>query len=184
MGLEQVVQDIHRETEARVKQILDLAHQEAADVLAEARQKAADYEASRLAQADRDGAQQATQVQSNAEFEARKHVLAAEAELRDELRQKVLEGFAALPAKTRQKHATALLKQAKETISSGRVWGAKKDLTALGKQKSFEVAGETDIAGGIIVESEDGRIRLDLSYETLLDGMWRDVLRQEAGLFA
>ena len=39
------------------------------------------------------------------------------------------------------------------------------------------------ISGGIVVESEDGRTRLDLSYDTLLDGMWRDVLKAEAELF-
>ncbi len=62
-------------------------------------------------------------------------------------------------------------------------WGAAQDTTALKAQKTYKHAGSHAIAGGIIVESEDGRTRLDLTYETLLDGMWRDVLKSEAALF-
>ena len=77
----------------------------------------------------------------------------------------------------------ALVKTAAEVIPAGSVWSADKDASALKAAKPYKHAGSLPIAGGIVVESEDGRTRLDLSYETLLDGIWRDVLKAEAELF-
>ena len=115
--------------------------------------------------------------------EARARAAAYEAELRDALREHVLAHFAKLDAKARATHVTALIATAKGVIPSGKVWGAEKDGPALKNQTAYKHAGHQPVAGGVIVESEDGRTRLDLTYETLLDGMWRDVLKAESALF-
>jgi vacuolar-type H+-ATPase subunit E/Vma4 len=86
--------------------------------------------------------------------------------------------------KAREAHIKALVAQAQKVIPAGKVWGSAQDTTALHTQKAYTHAGQVPIAGGIVVESEDGMNRLDLSYETLLDEAWRDILKAEARLFA
>ncbi len=183
MGLDQVVQEVRDGAERQAKEILDAARAEADAILAKARDAAAAYEAGRMAQATRDAEQLQRQYLSNAKFEARKLVLSTENELRNELRTTLIEGLAGLGAAPRKKHLKALLARAAETVPSGKVWGNAKDAKEL-KASDYTYAGDVEIAGGLIVESDDGTVRLDLSYETLLDGLWRDVLKAESELFA
>lgn len=183
MGLEQVIGDVRRDGEQRAERIIDEAEVEAKRILDDAREQAREYEEKRLAQAGRDADQVRAQVRSHGRFEARKVVLGAEAELRDELRQAILDGFSALDAKVREGHIKKLLATAKKTIPSGTVTGAKQDESVLKAQDTYDHGGTADILGGIIVESEDGRNRLDMSYESLIADRWRDILTQESELF-
>lgn len=183
MGVDQVIGEVRRDGEARAQGILKAARQEADAIVSAARAQAAKEEKQRLEQAARDGEQAHAQAMSRAESEARRAVLTAEAALRQQLRDQVMAHFASLPAKSREAHLKALLKTAQAVIPAGSVWGADKDAAALKAAKPYKHAGDLPIAGGIVVEAEDGRTRLDLSYETLLDGMWRDVLKTQADLF-
>ncbi len=182
MGLEQVVQEVRTGAEQKAKDILAEAQAEADRIMQDAQGKADAYKAQRLAQAERDVEQIKKQAISHAQFEARKAVLSTENELRDELRARIIDGLAGLDDKTRAGHVKTLLATAESIIPTGQAWGAAQDEKALSGGK-YAFAGATDIAGGLIVESEDGRERLDLSYETLLGDVWRDVLAAEAGLF-
>lgn len=184
MGLEQVIGEVRRDGDARAQAILDGARREAKQILDQARDAARAYEASRLAAAAKDAAALAAQVASRAESEARKAVLAAESGLRAELRAALLKALAELPVKQREAHLKALVAQAQTVIPAGKAWGASQDTTFLHAQKAYRHAGPAPIAGGLVVESEDGMTRLDLSYETLLDEAWRDILKAEARLFA
>jgi vacuolar-type H+-ATPase subunit E/Vma4 len=184
MGLEQVIGEVRRDGDARAQAILESARQEAKRILDQARQQAQAYEAQRMAAAAKDAAALSAQVASRAESEARKAVLAAESELRTELRAALLKALAGLPAKQREAHLKALIAQAQKVIPAGKVWGNAQDTTPLHSQKAYTHAGQAPVAGGIVVESEDGMNRLDLSYETLLDEAWRDILKAEARLFA
>ncbi len=183
MALADVIGEVRSDGERRAQALLDAAQAEADAALKAAQEQVAEYSARRKAQAERDAAQAKAQILSGAEFEARKLVLSAESTLREELRAKLIEDFAGLPKKTREAHIKKLLAQAKQTLGKGTAWCAKSDLSVLQAQKTFAVGGETDIAGGIVVESADGTQRLDLSYETLLADMWRDILRSETALF-
>jgi vacuolar-type H+-ATPase subunit E/Vma4 len=184
MGLEQVIGEVRRDGDARAQATLDNARREAKLILDQARQQATAYEQQRMEAAAKDAAAVAAQVASRAESEARKVLLASESELRAELRAALLKALAELPAKAREGHLKALVAQAQKVIPAGKVWGAAQDTTFLHTQKAYKHAGPTPIAGGIVVESEDGMNRLDLSYETLLDEAWRDILKAESRLFA
>ncbi|MEA3189485.1 MAG: V/A-type H+/Na+-transporting ATPase subunit [Thermoplasmata archaeon] len=183
MGLDQVIGEVRRDGEARAQHILAEARKEAAAILDAARAQAKQHEAARLAAADKEAAAVSAQAASRAESESRKAVLGAEATLRAELKRTILQGLADLPAKTREAHLKKLLARAHAIVPKGTVWGAAQDTAALHAQKTYKHGGSHAIAGGIIVESEAGDARLDLSYETLLDESWRDVLKAEAGLF-
>ncbi|MFA5944086.1 MAG: V-type ATP synthase subunit E family protein [Candidatus Thermoplasmatota archaeon] len=183
MGVDQVIGEVRRDGEGRAQGILKAARSEADSILSAAKAQAKAHEVARLDAAGREAEQVKAQAMSRAESEARKAVLTAEAELRDALRANVMQHFANLPAKAREAHIKALVKTAVAVIPAGSVWGAEADAAALKGAKPYKHAGSLPIAGGLVVESVDGRTRLDLSYETLLDGMWRDVLKAESGLF-
>lgn len=183
MGLETVINEVEQGGERDAQTILDEAKTEAGEILATANAEAAEYERTRSAAADRDAAQIEAQGNSHAEFEARKLVLETEAELRKELRAKVLSGFAGFSGPLRESHLRKLVDQAKQVIPKGKVWGASADKKFLSDVDGYTFSGETDIAGGLIVEDTKGKVRVDLSYDTLLDGLWRDILRSEADLF-
>lgn len=183
MGLTEVIAEVRRDGETKASAIVADARREAAGILDAAKAQAKAYESARLEAASRESTQIASQSASRGESEARKAILATEAGLREQLRAKLLAGFADLPAKTREKHLAALLKQAQGIIPKGHVWGSAQDTAYLAANKAYKHAGSEPIAGGIIVESEDGLNRIDLTYETLLDDAWRDILKAEAGLF-
>ncbi len=184
MALEQVIGDVRRDGDRRAQKLLDDAKTDADSIIAAAKDKAKAYEQQRMAAAEKDVAQLQAQILSSAEFEARKTVLTAESELRGELRQAILDGFANLDDATRKKHFDALLQRAQAIIAKGTVHAAKADAKLVDGQNVYSKGDPVDIIGGIIVESASGENRLDLSYETLLDGLWRDILKQEAELFA
>jgi V/A-type H+-transporting ATPase subunit E len=183
MGVDQVIGEVRRDGEARAQATLAAARKESEAIVAAAKAQAKAHEKTRLEAAARESEQVKAQAMSRAESEARKAVLTAEAELREQLRAQVMAHFAALPAKARESHLKALAKTASAVIPAGSVWGAEGDAAALKAAKPYKHAGSLPIAGGLVVESEDGRTRLDLSYETLLDGLWRDVLKSESALF-
>jgi vacuolar-type H+-ATPase subunit E/Vma4 len=183
MGLDQVITEVRRDGDAKAQAILANARREADAIVAAAKAQAQAHEKARLDAAAREAEQVRAQALSRAESEARKAVLGAESDLRAQLRKQVLDHFANLPAKAREAHLKALLKTASAVIPAGSVWGAEKDAAALKAQKQYKHAGSLPGAGGLVVESEDGKTRLDLTYETLLDGQWRDVLKAEAALF-
>lgn len=183
MGLETVIGEVRHDGETRAQAILAEAEREAQAIITAAKEQAQAMEKARLQAASRDAEQLAAQAKSRAESEARKAVLAMESELRAELQKRVLKSFADIPAKTRQAHIQRLLATAQKIIPAGKVWGAASDSAFLAAAKPYQHAGDLPIVGGIVVESEDGTTRVDLSYETLLDGMWRDVLASEAALF-
>lgn len=183
MGLDQVIGEVRRDGETKAQATIKAARSEADGILAAARAQAQAYEKARMDAAARDATALKAQAASRAESEARKAVLSAEAELRNDLRARAIAHFGELNPSQRGSHLKSLLATAQTVIPAGSVWGSPTDAPALKAQKQYTHAGNLPIAGGIIVESEDGKTRLDLSYETLLDGMWRDVLKAEAALF-
>ena len=183
MGLDEVIGEVRRDGDARAQAVLAAARKESQGILDAARAQAKSLEATRLAQAERDAAAITAQAASRAESQSRKLTLSEEATLRSELKAAAVKGLAELPAKTREKHLKTLLAKAHGIIPKGTVWGASQDTAVLHAQKTYKHAGSLAIAGGIVVESEDGTNRLDLSYETLLDEAWRDVLKAESKLF-
>ncbi|MCA1819668.1 MAG: V-type ATP synthase subunit E family protein [Thermoplasmatota archaeon] len=183
MSLEAVIGEVRRDGDARAQAVVAAARKEAQAILDAARQQAKAVESARMAAAEKESRALASQAASRAESGSRKSILAAEAELRAELKATSLAGLGELPAKTREKHLKSLLAKAHGIIPEGHVWGASQDTAFLAANKTYKHAGSLPVAGGIVVESEDGMNRLDLTYETLLDESWRDVLKAEAGLF-
>lgn len=45
-----------------------------------------------------------------------------------------------------------------------------------------EVRDELDCIGGFVIESEDGSRRIDLTYDTFLEDLWEDTVKEVANV--
>lgn len=114
-----------------------------------------------------------TRVMAETNSGLKKQRLQLEKELIQEVFDDALIKLGKLNVKTRTKHVTKLVESNKEY---GVVLCAKKDETSLKGYKPNNV----DIAGGVILEDSIGEVRLDLSYETLLNDIKKNSLSEVA----
>ncbi len=157
---------IVKDAEERAKQIIEEAKRRKEEEIAEARKRVLEevgYEA-RI---------------SEAKIRARHIVAKAKNEVLEELRKRVLEELSTLPVTMRRESLRKLLQ---EVLASGAVQGSvriyvsKRDVREvenvvreLGVESRVIEIVPTDIVGGVIVESGDGLVRIDNSYEARLD---------------
>lgn len=158
-------------------------NREAEAILAEARRKCEDILAeakARSEQARHDARERALdeatrlehQEVSGAELEARKMLLTAQKDVLDAVVGSAIKKLGSLPAEAERQILARLLARAGKVIPRGRVYARPEHASQI-TSAGYEHAGSDRIsAGGIIVESEDGRIRLDLRYESLVQEAW------------
>ena len=74
-----------------------------------------------------------------------------------------------------------LIAKAGQVIDGGFIYSNAQDSEVV-KQKGtrYQYAGTVNCAGGIIVESQDRSIRLNLTYESLFEDVWQDSLPEMA----
>jgi len=183
MGLETVVDDIKQETRARADEIVEEAEEDADETLSDARE-----EADRLVEQAREEAESEAQdlrdqEVSSAKLEARKMRSREERDLLADLRSDVRNELAALED-GREDLTRSLLEAGVEELGDdeGSVYAAEgdEDLVEeiLDGFDGFGYGGTTDAIGGVVVESADGEVRVDNSFDSVLEQVWNDSLRE------
>lgn len=176
MALENVVDSIRAQARKEADEALAQARRRAADVALRA-----DAEAHALRERkarelrDAGGLLRKREIAA-AELEARRMRLSAERALLLELRKGVETRLASLPPETRARHLRALSQRA----PVGRLLVGARDrelASRLGRD-----LGTVEALGGVVVEAADGSSREDLRYETILDDVWQEHLREIAGI--
>jgi len=156
--------------------------EEAERILAEAKKKCdedirkAKEDAERLVKASAekgaiDAARLENQELSSAELDAKKMRLVAQKEVLDSVLRAALKRLGDLPPEKRRAILGRLLIEARGTLPKGRAYARPEDLTQV-SSAGYSNAGPLASSGGVIIESEDGRVRLDLRYETVLHYVW------------
>jgi len=183
MGLETVVDDIKDEARTRAEEIKEEAEKEADGTLEEARE-----EAEKIKQEEREAAEKRAeelreQEISSAKLEARKMRSRERRDLLAELRTDVSESLAELEER-REDMTRNLLEGAVEELGkdSGVVYAAERDKELLndiiGDYDGFEYGGTTEILGGVVVEASDGDVRVNNSFDSVLETVWNDSLKE------
>ncbi len=183
MGLDTVVNDIKDEARARAEEIVEGAEAEKEEMLEEAREKAEELkqEARRDAESEADALRE--QEVSSAKLEARKMKSRKERDLLADLRADVRDELAALD-EDREGLTATLLEDGIEELgeTEGVVYVAEGDEEMveelLEDVDGFEVGGTTDVLGGVVVEAADGKVRVDNSFDSVLERVWNDSLRE------
>ncbi len=192
MGLETVVTDIQEkgqreaeairaETRREVEAILKAAQERVEEIKIGAEKEVSDQIGRMMAQED-----------SAANLIVKRQLLNAQKEVLDEVYRKTLEALSALPNDFHREAIARLLGKAVKEIRTGvvhcsaRDTGILKELLGAGREYAgLRAGGAIPIEGGIVVESEDGAMKLDLSYRTFLDRVWEKGLKEASDvLFA
>jgi V/A-type H+-transporting ATPase subunit E len=172
MGLDEVVADIEAAAAADAAAILKEAAQERDKLLAEAREKARSLTEERLAEAQRQLDRTRVREIAGAELEVKRARLSMERDLLAAAAEGAARKVSALP---RDQDEALLLAILRKAASPGfRIFGAPKNEAFLRTRLEYSFAGDIDCLGGVLLESPDGSVRMDFTYEAIL----RDVVER------
>jgi V/A-type H+-transporting ATPase subunit E len=183
MSLDTVAEDIREEARARAEEIRAEAEDRADDVVADAEAEAETIRSERSAEVEREVEQEREQSLSSAKLEAKQSRLEARRDLLEEVREDVEAAVAGLEGDERETLTRELLDDAADEFDGGsvRVSGRADDQelleSILADYDGFEYAGEYDCLGGVVVESDASRIRVNNTFDSVLDDVWEDNLR-------
>jgi V/A-type H+-transporting ATPase subunit E len=184
MSLETVVEDIREEARARAEEIRDQARQRADEIVEEAEEEAEQIRDQREREAEATIDQEREQTLSSAKLEAKQKRLEARRDALSSVREAVEERIAGLEGDRREELTRALLDAAavefedSETVLvHGRADDQELLEDVLADYDGYEWAGEYDCLGGVVVESDTSRVRVNNTFDSILEDVWEDDLK-------
>lgn len=189
MGLDAVLEEIRQKGQQEVNRIRSESQQETKAILTAAQERAGKIKQAASEDADRQAANIMGQMSSAANLLVKREQLNAQKELLDQVYQNALKASAGMPESSHRQAITTLLAEAKKQVPGGIVHVNQRDRKILEQVisgnpefKGFSAGNDVDIEGGVIVESMDGTLQLDLSYRTFLDMIWESGLKDASDL--
>lgn len=182
MSLETVVEDIRAEADARAEEILSDARETADQLREEAEAEAAEIREEAEAEAEAEIEQLREQRLSSGALEAKQERLEARRDVLDTVRTEVEAAIESLPAEKRRELTRELLEDAVAAFDAADVYARPEDAelvkALLENHENVEYAGETECLGGVVLEGRDGRMRVDNTFDSVLDVVWEENLKQ------
>lgn len=185
MSLETVAEDIRDEARARAEDIRKDAEERADSIIAEAETDADDIVEQAKVEAEREVEQEREQKLSSAKLEAKQERLEARRAALQDVRETVEERVAGLEGDEREALTRELLDAASteyEDAESVQVYARSDDQALvediLSDYDGYEYAGEYDCLGGVVVESETSRVRVNNTFDSVLDDVWETELKE------
>ena len=184
MSLDTVVDDIRDDAHARAEEIREEAEARAAEIVEEAEADAEQIVDDREAAVERQIEQERDQALSSAKLEAKQSRLEARRDVLEDVRDQTEQAVADLGGDLRRELTRALLADAAEEFGDEDllVYGRPDDQTLLEEivadHDNWSYAGEHDCLGGVVVESDAYRVRVDNTFDSVLDDVWEDELRE------
>ncbi|WP_435180654.1 V-type ATP synthase subunit E [Halorussus sp. AFM4] len=184
MSLDTVVEDIRNEARERAQEIRSEGDERAEEILSEAEADAEEILAEQEQETEQAIAQEREQKLSSAKLEAKQKRLEARRDVLQDVRETVEQRIAGLEGDRREELTRALLDAASEEFDDGdtvRVYGRADDdelLTdVVADYDNYEYAGEYDCLGGVVVESQQSRLRVNNTFDSVLEEVWEDNLQ-------
>jgi V/A-type H+-transporting ATPase subunit E len=182
--LDTVVEDIRNEARERAKEIRSEGDARADEIISEAESDADEIIAEQERETEQTIAQEREQKLSSAKLEAKQKRLEARRDVLQDVRSSVEDRLAGLEGDDREELTRKLLDAASEEFEDGdtvRVYGKPEDdelLTdVVSDYKNYEYAGEYDCLGGVVVESDQSRLRVNNTFDSVLETVWEDNLQ-------
>jgi V/A-type H+-transporting ATPase subunit E len=183
MSLETVVEDIREDAREEAAAIRNEGEARAEEIISEAEADAEQIHEEAEREAERQIEREREQAVSSAKLEAKQERLEARRDALQEVRAAVEDRVASMEGERREALTRALLANAAEEFegadASVYCTAADADLVdeLVGEFDGFDRAGEVDCLGGVIVESESSRVRVDNTFDSVLDEVWEDSLK-------
>lgn len=175
MALDAVVESVLATSKDKVAQVNAEADQEVARVLNEARERAAEIKSRKQTEVGHAVEAVERREISSANLEVKRSELNVHKDLLEQARLKLLEKIQNLPKKENE----AMLKKLLEpyNLKDMKVYSNKRD-EAFVSSLAPNYGGNLDIMGGVVVESKDGALRYDLTYETLAREVFNNRMKE------
>jgi len=184
MGLEVVVDEIKAKGDREAAGIKAKAEAQAKEIVNEANLRANEIRLAVEKDADIQSERIMIREVASANLVVKRDFLNAQKELLDKVYADAAEEIANLPADVHARAVRELLKEAAKQIKAGVVFtnardehAAKEALSGLKTLSGFTFGGITDIKGGVVVQSTDGQLTLDFSYQTFMGEVWESSLK-------
>ncbi|MFB6146634.1 MAG: V-type ATP synthase subunit E [Halobacteriaceae archaeon] len=183
MSLDTVVEDIREEARERREEILEDARDRRDEVIEEAEADAEEIVEEAEAEVEAEIEDEREQAVSSAKLEAKQQRLEARRDALDRTRERVEDELAELDGTRRRELTAALLDATADAFDEGHVevYGRPDDRELvedlLSEYDDMSWAGEQDCLGGVTAESDASRIRVDNTFDSILDDVWEDELR-------
>ncbi|MFC4249190.1 V-type ATP synthase subunit E [Natribaculum luteum] len=185
MSLDTVVEDIRDEAHARAENIRAEGEERAEEIESAAEDDAQEILETAEQEAEREIEQLREQRLSSAKLEAKQKRLEARRDVLGDVREQVETELTSLEGDTREELTRALLEAASVEFDEDddvSVYGRAEDADLLESiaddYDGYEYAGEHDCLGGVVVESEQSRVRVNNTFDSVLEDVWEDNLRE------
>ena len=166
MGLDKVVEEVLSSGKQRRKEILDTAEAEVDKVIAAANAEVAQYNEQREKENRTHMERMRVQDLQTAELEVRRFELAMRRDLLERVQEGARERLRELDRPRNEAMLKALLTG--RDVANAKVYSAAKDELMVRSLTRIPYGGHIDCLGGVVIESADGTIREDLTYDALL----------------
>ncbi|MFC7323747.1 V-type ATP synthase subunit E [Halorubrum rutilum] len=183
MSLDTVVEDVRDEARARAEEIREAAESEADEIVAEAEADAERIREERLAEVDRQIDQEREQALSSAKLEAKQERLGARRDVLEDVRDDVEAAIADLDDDRRRELTETLLDATLAEFDDDEdvaVYTRAEDVELLEElvaDRNAQVDGEIDCLGGVVAESDTSRVRVNNTFDSVLESVWDDELK-------
>ena len=185
MSLEHVVDDIKAEARARAEEIHAETEEEVEAIIAEAEADAEAIKDERATEVEQRIDQEREQALSSAKLEAKQQRLEARRDVLADVREAAEDALAGLDGEKRKSLTRSLLEDAAAEFDDDAavaVYGRSEDQALieelLGAYDGFDFAGERECLGGVVLESESARIRVNNTFDSVLDTVWDENLKE------
>jgi len=165
MGLEAVKEEIISNAKIEADTLIAEARKEAGKITKEAEKKIEEMKEKSNEEIKKKIDTIKKQELASAELENKKMLLEAKKQLIESVFIEVQKKLVALNEKKREEYIKKLLEKIKNDIEAANVYCSKKDLKLL---KDFK-AEAIEIIGGLMAENKDRTIRVDYSFDTILE---------------
>ncbi|HLC99321.1 MAG TPA: V-type ATP synthase subunit E family protein [Candidatus Nanoarchaeia archaeon] len=179
MGLEEVKRDILEKADSEAKRIISEGKREAEKIGIETEAQIKSYREKAKSDASRLIEAMERKEAAAAEFEAKKMKLDKKKEIINAAFADVRKTLSSMPESRREAYLKRLVEKAKKEIDVAYVYANSSDRKIIERMHGVSYK-EADLAGGIIAENQDSSIRVDYSYEEILDSIEKESMQEIA----
>jgi len=168
MGLEKVKEEVLRKAKEKADTLFKEAKLEAGNIETQMQKRIVAEREKLLKETDSLMSQMSKQEISQAKLDARNSMLKAKKELIEHVMAKARNKLEKLSMQDRKGIISGLLKRGQREIKVKHVYCNKNDVQLVKKLGNFSF-NNADLSGGLILEIEDKTVRIDLSYESIME---------------
>lgn len=178
MALDKVVNEIVESARREATALIQSAEKERDEILSEADEQIARMKKAKEKELEEALKRLRRQEISSAELEAKKIVLNKKKEMLDRTFTETLVELLAMPSSEKKRIYRKIVEIGRKTIPRPRVYCAIGEAKLLDGIEGILEVVETEMEPGLILENEDGSIRLDYRFRTILQDLWEKELRR------